>query len=202
MSIVSVVPLQSVVLSEQPALIFINTTDSLATVLATGYLNNFVLVIPLQFVNNQMALVLTTDGCIWLQVKLLDPNKSLVYPSFGASAVYLSPTFSSVSTAAILSSYRNAQVSYSFNATVNISILAGQSITATLKYADNAGMSVNPVTVDTAISSNSGVLGLTQINTLKLNGMIPAGKYRQVTFSITGGATLPNALAGGQEVLL
>lgn len=92
-------------------------------------------------------------------------------------------------------------VSYDINATVAISILAGQSITATLRYADNSGMSTNVVTVSTQTASNSGVLGLSQTNTLKLSGIIPAGKYRQITFSSSGSPTLPSSFAAAQEVL-
>lgn len=117
------------------------------------------------------------------------------------SRSFSTPTFSSSTTATQLSTTRDALVSYCYNATVTISVLAGQSVTASLKYADNSGMTTNPVLVDTSITSNSGVLGLTQVNALKLSGIVPAGKFRQVTFSVSG-ATAPSALASGQEVLL
>ncbi len=115
---------------------------------------------------------------------------------------FATPTFNQSTTAAQLSATRDAEVFYSYNATVAISVLAGQSVTATLRYADNSGMSTNVVTLDTAATSNSGVLGLSQTNTLRVGGIVPAGKFRQVTFSVAGGATAPAAILSGQEVLL
>lgn len=115
---------------------------------------------------------------------------------------FSTPTFSGITTAAQLSTTRDAEVSYDIDATVTISLLAGQSVTATLRYADNSGMSTNVVTVSSQTTSNGGVLNLTTTNTLKLSGWIPAGKYRQVTFSTTGtGTATPSAIKAGQEVL-
>ncbi len=117
-----------------------------------------------------------------------------------ASKTYQSPTFNSATTATQLSSTTEADVFYAFDGTVTISLLAGQSVTATLKYADNSGMSTNVVTVDSATTSNSGVLNLTQTNTLRIGGKIPAGKYRQVTFAVAGsGAAAPTTIKAGQE---
>lgn len=115
---------------------------------------------------------------------------------------YSVPTFASSTSATKLSTGRDAEVSYDYDATANISLLAGQSVTATLKYADNSGMSTNVVTVSSQQTGNSGVLGLTNVNTLKVSGSIPAGKFRQVTFAVTGGAAAPSAIKAGQEVLV
>lgn len=53
---------------------------------------------------------------------------------------------------------------------------------------------------DSGNTSNSGVLNLTQTNTLRIGGKIPAGKYRQVTFAVTGsGAAAPTTIKAGQE---
>lgn len=112
------------------------------------------------------------------------------------------PTFSSATTATKLSSTRKAFVSYSFDSTVSITLLAGQTVTATLRYADNVGMSTNVVVVKTARTSNGGVLGLSQTNNLDLFGYIPADKHRQVTFTVSGGASNPSVLTSGQETLL
>lgn len=125
-----------------------------------------------------------------------------ISPSLSSARAFSTPTFSSATTATQLSTTRDAQVQYAADATVSISLLAGQSVTETLQYADNSGMSTNVVTVDSAVTSNSGVLGLTQVNTLKVSGEIPAGKYRKVTFTTTGsGTTAPSILKSGQEVL-
>lgn len=121
------------------------------------------------------------------------------------SRLFSTPAFSGtggVTVATELSTSRDAQVGYAFDASVTISLLAGQSITATLQYADDSGMGTNLVTVDASETLNSGVLGLTQTNTLKLSGIIPAGKYRKVTFAVTGSATAPSTIKAGQEVLL
>lgn len=119
-----------------------------------------------------------------------------------ASRTFSTPTFSGITTAAQLSTTRDAEVFYDIDATVVISLLAGQSVTATLTYADNSGMSTNPVVVSSQGIANSGVLGLTQINTLKLAGLIPANKFRKVTFATTNSAATPAALKAGQEVLV
>lgn len=125
------------------------------------------------------------------------------FPTFSLpTKIFSTPTFSSVTTATQLSTTRDTEVTYAFDATVTISLIAGQSVRATLTYADNSGMSTNPVVVDSSITQNSGVLNLTQLNTLKVSGMIPANKYRKVTFAITGGSTAPSTISAGQEVLL
>lgn len=125
-----------------------------------------------------------------------------VSPTMASARTFSTPTFSSSTTATQLSTTRDAQVQYAYDATVSISLLAGQSVTATLQYADNSAMSTNLVTVDSTVTSNSGVLGLTQVNTLKVSGEIPAGKYRKVTFAVTGsGTATPTTLKSGQEVL-
>lgn len=119
------------------------------------------------------------------------------------SRSFNAPSFSNVTTANQLHAARDAEVFYDIDATVTISLLAGQSVTATLKYADNSGMSTNVVTVSSQVANNSGVLNLTQTNTLKLAGIIPAGKYRQVTFAVTGtGTATPTTLKAAQEIIL
>lgn len=124
--------------------------------------------------------------------------------SLPAALAFSSPAFSNITAATRLSTTRNAQVSYDIDATVAISVLAGQSVTAILTYADNAAMTTNPVIVSKKKSVNSGVLGLSQTNTLSLSGIVPGGKYRQVTFAVSGGAIAPvaAALEAAQEVLL
>lgn len=126
------------------------------------------------------------------------PNYTYTAPA----RVFSTPTFSGITTAAQLSTTRDGEVCYDIDATVTISLLAGQSVTAILTYADNSAMSTNPVVVSSQVVSNSGVLGLTQINTLKVSGYIPANKFRKVTFAVTNSATAPTTLKAGQEVLV
>lgn len=60
-----------------PVVIQIQTTDTYAQVMATGYLNP-AKVLGTVFNNNQMALVNTSDdGPVWLQVSIVGPNISL-----------------------------------------------------------------------------------------------------------------------------
>ena len=119
----------------------------------------------------------------------------------GTNASYATPTFASSTSATQLSTTREAWVQYAYLGTANISLLAGQAINVFLEYADNAGMTTNLVLVDYDNIGNSGVLGLTTSNGLKVNGFIPAGKYRRVRFTSTGSPTLPSTIQAGQESL-
>jgi len=76
-------------------------------------------------------------------------------------------------------------------------VLGNASLTATLQYADNSGMSTNLVTVCSGRNSIAGVLSLTNINTVMLSGVIPAGKYRRIVTAVTGTGT-PTAQPGQQ----
>ncbi len=54
---------------QSPTIVYFNTSDTLAVVLATGYLNSAVSKFQLALNNYQMALVYTTDqGDVWLRV--------------------------------------------------------------------------------------------------------------------------------------
>lgn len=66
--------------STLPSVIYIQTTDTYATVTATGYLTHFKQE-GFTFSNNQIALVSTTDdGPIWLQVAITYANSSVLSP--------------------------------------------------------------------------------------------------------------------------
>lgn len=122
-------------------------------------------------------------------------------PAAASSPTYQTPAFAGstgATIATILSSTLNSNVHYAFDATVSISILGGQAVTVILEYADDAGMSSNVVLVDACTTQNSGVLGLSQTNTLRVGGNIPPTKYRKVRFVVTG-ATAPTAIKAGQE---
>lgn len=116
-------------------------------------------------------------------------------------SVYSSPNFSSITSATQLSSTRDADIVYVFPVTMT-SLLTSQSVTATLQYADDSGMTTNVITACLDVISCSGVLNLTVTGTLKVNARIPAGKYRKVTLSETGGATIPTTISSSQEVLV
>lgn len=132
---------------------------------------------------------------------VLTPAQAVTAINATQARVFNTPTFASATTAVKLSSTRDAETSYDVDAVLNLTLLSGQSVIATLKYADNSGMSTNVVTVSSQIAASSGVLGLNQTATLKLSGWIPANKYRQVTFAVTGGASAPTTLRAAEEVL-
>lgn len=117
------------------------------------------------------------------------------------SPVFSVPNFTSITTATQLSATRNAYVNYVFPTSMT-SLVASQSLTATLQYADNVGMSTNLVTPNIDVNGCSGILSLTLSGRLQLSGMIPAGKYRRVVLSQTGGATVPTTISSSQEVLI
>lgn len=114
---------------------------------------------------------------------------------------YFTPNFTSATTATRLSITQDAQVVYTFPISLT-TLLVSQSLSAVLKYADDVSMTTNVVTVCDDLSGASGILNLALAGKLQVHGRIPAGKYRRVTFSATGGATLPTTMTSGQEVLI
>lgn len=115
--------------------------------------------------------------------------------------VYSSPNFASVTTPTQISTTRDASVNYVFPTTMT-SLLTSQSLTATLQYADDSGMSTNLVNVNVDVQGCSGILSLTLSGRLQVSARIPAGKYRRVVLGQTGGATVPTTLSSSQEVLI
>lgn len=116
-------------------------------------------------------------------------------------SAYSSPNFTSITTATQLSSTREAMVVYVFPTSLT-SLIASQTLTATLQYADDSGMTTNLVTSCVDVIGCSGILSLTLTGRLQVNSRIPAGKYRKVTLSQTGGATIPVSISSSQEVLV
>ncbi len=65
---------------QSPEIIYLNTNDTLATVLTAGYLNAAVNHFQLALNNFQMALVYTTDdGCVWLRVLVTFSGATATY---------------------------------------------------------------------------------------------------------------------------
>lgn len=76
---------------QSPTIVYLNTNDTLSTVLATGYLNNVRTEFQVPFNNYQMALVITSDlGPVWLRVLVSGSNYSL--ESTGEAGVVALPT--------------------------------------------------------------------------------------------------------------
>lgn len=100
-----------------------------------------------------------------------------------------------------ISSSQDSFVSCSVDITVQSLLLGNASGSVALRYADNSGMSTNLVSVISGQSITGGVLSLTNTNTVTLSGIIPAGKFRQITSTVAAGtATFANIKC--QEVLL
>ncbi len=134
----------------------------------------------------------------------VDVKGRITAASNGSSALshsFSTPTFSSSTSAAQLSTTRSAYVTYTYPTNM-ASLLTSQSLTATLQYADDSGFTTNVVTFNNDVQGCSGILSLTLSGRLQVQGIIPAGKYRKVTLTQSGGATVPTTMSSGQEVLL
>lgn len=124
-------------------------------------------------------------------------------PAIG-SRTFNNPT-RSLNTAFQISSSQDASVSYSVDISASLSLSGGQTGTVTLQYADDSGFTTNVKTVTQASNGNSGTLtiglGLTQLGTAALSGMIPASKYVKIVTANTSG-TPTFTYRNAQEVLL
>lgn len=160
------------------------------------------------------ALILASQAN-WTQESSSDPSFIKNKPSLATVATsgsytdlsnkpvlsFSTPTFASSVAATQLSTTRNAQVTYTYPTSMT-SLIASQSLTATLQFADDAAFTTNVVTVNSDVQGCSGILSLTLLGRLQVSGIIPAGKYRRVVLAQSGGATVPTTLTSGQEVLL
>lgn len=102
-----------------------------------------------------------------------------------------------LNTAFQISTTQDAAVTYSVDINCSSPLLAGQSSTVTLQYADNVGMTTNLVNVAQAIGSVGGILNVNNGGSGLLTGIIPAGKYVRIQSS--GTCTLTQQRS--QEVL-
>lgn len=110
-------------------------------------------------------------------------------------------TARSLNSAFQISVVRDVYVSYAVDIACASALLAGQSGTVILEYADNVGISTNVVTVQQASGSAGGVLNLATTSTATLSGIIPTGKFvRLRTVNNTGAPTFTYRTS--QEVLL
>lgn len=100
-----------------------------------------------------------------------------------------------------ISTTRDAFVSYSVNVSVISALIAGQSGTVFLEYADDNGFTTNVKTVAEGTNATGGVLNITNIGTVNVGGIIPTNKYvRLRTANNTGTPTF--TFMRCQEVLL
>lgn len=125
------------------------------------------------------------------------------------SASVVSRSFSTpslaVNTARQASTSRDAFVSAAVDISASLSLSGGQTGRVSLQYADNNTFTTNLVTANPAANGNTGTLtiglGLTQLGTATVCGIIPANKYyRLLTTDVSGTPTFGTPTV--QEVLL
>ncbi len=167
---------------------FIKNKPTLATVATSGSYNDL---------SNKPTIPAAQIQSDWTQTN----NSSVDFIKNKPVLSFTTPTFASSVAATQLSATRNAQVSYTYPTSMT-SLLANQTLTATLQYADDSGFTTNVVNLNNDVQGCSGILSLTLLGRLQVQGIIPAGKYRRVVLAQTGGATVPTTLSSGQEVLL
>lgn len=129
-------------------------------------------------------------------------TQDAVNASIVAAAVksFATPT-RTAGTAFQISTSRDASVVYSIPITSNATLVAGSQSSASLQYADNSAMTTNLVTLPgDAFGVASGLL-VSGIGSLKLLGLIPAGKWVKITTSNLAGTPTLGAIVA-QEVLI
>lgn len=112
-----------------------------------------------------------------------------------------STTTRTVGTAFQISTTRSAQVIYKIPVTSIAALLGGSQAACSLKYADNSAMTTNLVTLPGDQFGVGSGLVVTAYGTLTLSGMIPAGKWVQITTTNVSG-TPTYGTVSAQEVLI
>lgn len=206
MAVTSIQPCLEYYYNISPCVVLINTTDSLSSVMATGYLNgtwplgngsNMVLS------NAQICAVQTTNGLAWLQVSIVGGNSSLVPPL--SSPKTQSTASRTLNSGFQISSSQSAMVTYSVDVACTLSLTTGQSGTVYLDMAQDSGFTTGLQTISQFTNANTGTLtiglNLTQTMTGVLSGFVPAGYYcRLRTVNNTSTPTFTYKI--GQETLM
>lgn len=185
MAIISVLGSVENTVGLSPNTILIDTSDSLATTMGLGYLNG---VTSIVLANNQMALVNTTSGLIWLQVSIVGANKSLIYP-INQSIVSLktSPPGSQSASLSVGTAFQNT-LGYDIMLSVYLNITAA--LTASILLGVSSS---NTPTQQTIVSG----LSLAALNIIPVNIYIPSNYYAKlstsgtITMSISGQIAMP-----------
>lgn len=100
---------------------------------------------------------------------------------------------------------RDTLGTYAVDVSCALSLSGGQSGLVTLQYADDSAQSTNVVSVQSGANGNTGALtiglNITQLCTVTVSGVIPAGKYAKlVTTNTTGAPTF--TFKNAQETVL
>lgn len=177
-----------------PQLIYIDTTDSLATVLTTGYLTGqsvtpYAFYYPnMPLANNQMAIVNTTDGMILLTVIVAGSVISLGYPKsqINLNTFSTAPSSQSLaSTLAVGTAWKNT-LGYNVMVTVYLNITAA--VTASIL------LGVGPTTTPTQQTIISG-LTLSVLGIIPINMYIPNNYYAKLSTTGTIAASISGQIA-------
>lgn len=106
-----------------------------------------------------------------------------------------------LNTAFQISTTRDCMVSYSTDIACSGILLAGQSGSVILEYADNSAITTNVINCGQSTQSAGGVLNVSTIGTANNVGIIPSGKYVRIrTVNNTGAPTF--TFKSSQETLL
>lgn len=132
-----------------------------------------------------------------------DSDYNFLFPAVNNRSIS-SPSLA-VNTSRQASTSQDAQITASVDVTATLNLSGGTSGKVELKYADDSAFTTNVVTVQSSSNGNTGTLtlglGITQLCTATVTGVVPTGKYyRLVTTNITGTPTYGTPLI--QEVLL
>lgn len=156
-----------------------------------------------------------TNGGIWFygsggQLEAQISNSTISTSTFygsGAGLTNLPPiskTFSlpsrALNTAFQISTTYDTDVTYGVDITVASALLGTATGLVALQYADNSGMTTNLVTLPGGQNSTAGVLNISNIGTVTVHGIIPAGKWVRIATTNTSGATF--AIRSNQQEVL
>lgn len=94
-----------------------------------------------------------------------------------------------LNTAFQVSTSRRHTAVYQIDVSLTLSVLSGSRGTAILEIADNSAFTTNVKTIDSFTIGNSGILGLSTIQTITLQGhQLPAGCWCRITTQINTGS--------------
>lgn len=163
-----------------PSLIYIHTTDSLATVTTTGYLTGDTSV---SYSNNLMAVVNTTNGMFLLAVVVSGSVISLIEQPRGTFSTV--PAASQSASLALGTAYQNT-LGYDIMLTVYVNVTSA--LTASFL------LGIGPTNTPTQQTIVSG-LTLAALSIIPVNIYLPSNYYAKLTTSGTITASISGQIA-------
>ncbi len=181
-----------------PTFILLETNNTLAQVLATGYLNASAKVFGIPYSNQQIALVYTTDsGSVWLQVQVTGTPPNYVYSLIGTT---------SATTVFVASVGSAATPSYTFSGDLDTGMY--HSNTNAVGFAAGGLLSFQVASVASSVNSIIVAGGATNAGNAALQpGFTAFGSDTNVDVSATGKGTggfaiLPSTTAAAGNLKL